>query len=628
MKYNPYAAIASLMMLSACASQTERIELERQSSAFLEQGEAIFNKDAKNRKGWDAPTISDLDQDGYLDILINDHGYGLRVMWNNEGKLAFPYDILMGDLHGVSVGDLNFDGQLELIISRGGGSGSNARNAKIYSVNKQRQLVEWKELKEPLASMRGRTVKLVDLDNDGDLDLLNFAFPDRKMREQNLSENYIYENIGKGEMVIRSTLPSVHGDGQKTLVTDINQDHIPDILLYGHGAVKVYQGREHFDYEDVTKQVLPNALHNVTAIAEIDYDNDGDFDLLFTRGLPFEKGDVFFDKKTKRLGFYTKRGPFQFDDFNIGDTLLIENYQSPWPEKLPYIAEPGYKYPYKGETHSGRTIELVSSDALGFPDDISDSSGVYIGYVGNNKWRLAGNVFAPFSGVVHGVEDYKTSAKPEGLSDLLLENQNGKFIDVSAKVGLIDTEHSTGVTIGDFDNNGFSDVLVFRRGNLISANNALMYMNHSANGQSRVFEKLENSGVFSTELGATGMSGEVLDYDNDGQLDVVTGHERGMWHLYRNQGTLPANNGHVQVNVGLSPNQKASALGALVTVSACNVSQVRRIGSNGANYSMSFNHQLLFGIGSCSDDYQVSVKWTNGETKASKVKANERAISM
>ena len=45
-----------------------------------------FKFDQKNLRKWESPVIADLDQDGYMDILINNHGYSLSVCWNDKGN--------------------------------------------------------------------------------------------------------------------------------------------------------------------------------------------------------------------------------------------------------------------------------------------------------------------------------------------------------------------------------------------------------------------------------------------------------------------------------------------------------------------------------------------------------------
>ena len=198
-----------------------------------------FNFELKNLRKWDAPVVADLDQDGYLDLILNDHGYSVSVCWNNQGKFDAPYDIIMGDMHGVSVGDIDNDGNLEIIMSRGGGSGSNARNSKLFRVNKEREFIPLPDFDVPLELMRGRTVKFYDGDNDGYLDLINFAFPDSEKKGE--SENYVYQNDGKGELILTSQLPPSKANGQKTLLTDFSGDGTMDMILYGHGNIKTLE---------------------------------------------------------------------------------------------------------------------------------------------------------------------------------------------------------------------------------------------------------------------------------------------------------------------------------------------------------------------------------------------------
>jgi len=583
-----------------------------------------FPRQDKNLKKWDAPVIADLDQDGFPDLLINDHTLGVQVQWNNKGKFAKPYDVIMGDLHGISVGDINKDGQLEVIMSRGGGSGSNARNSKIYTV-KGREFIPLPDFDVPLEMMRGRTVKFIDGDNDGHLDLLNFAFPDSEKNGK--TENYIYKNNGNGDLILHSTLPAIKVDGQKTLVTDFNGDNILDMLLYGHRNVKAYQGNGDLTYTDVTENIFPYELHEVTGISEIDFDNDGDFDLYFTRGRDFEKGETFYDKESKTFGFFTKRGAFQFDDLEVGDVLNMENFQSQWPNANTYfIGESSYDYKFEGETHSGKNIKLVNSNALGFPDNVNyeDKKGWYIGYVGNNKWRIAGFLFAPATGIVHGVKNYEESEHPKGLNDVLLENKKGRFEDVTKQLNLSFDEHSVGVHTADFDNNGFQDILVIKRGNLIHENESIIYSNKGKSG----FEKLENHNIITTELGANGMAVGTIDYNLDGMVDVVIGNERGKWHLFKNELSEAQKNNFIIIDVGNSKTGKATALGALVEVKTCNNSQIQRIGATGAAYSLSLNNLVHFGLGECDKHIQVKITYSNGETIETKIKTLNNIVSV
>lgn len=212
---------SSLVAVDAATTQKE-------STSFVSAGND-FPRSEKNLRKWETPVVADLDQDGWVDLLLNDHGFSIQVVWNNKGKYAKPWDLLMGDAHGISVGDFDQDGLLEIAISRGGGSGSNARNSIIYKVAKDRSIERLPDFAEPLALMRGRTVKFFDGDNDGDLDLLNLAFPSKE--NKGISENYVYENDGAGSLLLDSSLPTSNANGQKVLITDFNSDGIDDLSL-------------------------------------------------------------------------------------------------------------------------------------------------------------------------------------------------------------------------------------------------------------------------------------------------------------------------------------------------------------------------------------------------------------
>lgn len=590
-------------------------------SLFAETFEDFPRKE-KNLRKWDAPVVVDLDQDGYPDLVLNDHGLGISVCWNNNGKFAKPYDIIMGDLHGVSVGDFDFDGNLEMVLSRGGGSGSNARNSKIYRVTKQREFIPLPDFKVPLEMMRGRTLKFYDGDNDGDLDLVNFAFQSKEKNGK--SENYIYENDAQGQLILADTLPAIKTDGQKTLLTDFNGDNVMDIFLYGHGKLKAYQGNGNLTYLKM-ETVLPYAIEEVTGIAEIDFDNDGDFDLIVTRGKDFEIGETFLNKETKTWGFFTKRGDFEFKDLVVGDVLNMFNFQSQWPfNDAYYIGESAYQYDFRGETHSGKDMRMVNSNALGFPDKLNEKGGIHVGYVGNDSWRIAGSTWSPTTGTVKGVSDYPEYNHPKGLSDVLLENKNGKFIDVTRKANLFLEEHTVGVSVADFDNNGFQDILIIRRGEMVFENEAILYINQ---GDFK-FQPLEHHGLSTSDIGSMGMAVEVLDYNFDGKIDVVIGNERGKWHLFKNTSLVTKKNAFLTVEIGNAPSGKATALGALVSLDGCTGKQLKRIGTTGSAYSLSFNNMVHFGIGDCTKPIKIEVVWSNGEKEKRIVTKTNKTVAI
>jgi enediyne biosynthesis protein E4 len=89
------------------------------------------------------------------------------------------------------------------------------------------------------------------------------------------------------------------------------------------------------------------------------------------------------------------------------------------------------------------------------------------------------------------------------------QKADGTFEDVTEKAGLAGTGYSTGVAVGDYDNDGFEDIFVAGYGH------SALYHN---NGDGTFTDVTASAGV-----GGSGWatSAAWVDYDNDGRLDLV-----------------------------------------------------------------------------------------------------------
>ena len=602
--------VLCLLFMVSCNTKkgVTQKKIEKETLLFTEAGKDIIPLEDRSRRKWDSAIVADLDQDGLQDMILIEHSWRVFIFWNEGGKFSEPYNLVNGDLHGVTVSDYDDDGLLNLIVVQGGGGGSKPRNPLIYQVQRNRKIVGGEQL-AGLEKTRGRAAKLIDADSNGTLDLLITGFPTPEQLE--LGANNIHKNNGDGNFKFLSKLPHASRLSYKTLVTDYNNDNTPDFIFYGGDDLVAATGKADLSYTKAEDSIFREATKTkeVSSITEIDFDNDGDFDLFLTRTQHAFKGETFLDTINKRFAFFTRFKPFEYEDLKIEGDFKLENLQMAYPHFDVFVGANKRKLTFKKDKHGHKDFTLKPNEAKGWPTDMTDK-GLYIGYVNNGMWRIAGDTKSPTAGVVHNVISRPKTDPLELMPAVLLENRNGVFIDVTTQMGISIPEQTTNATVGDFNNDGWQDLFVVRYGNPAKQNEQFILMNE--HGKS--FVKAENHGIISKELGATGGHAQTIDYDNDGDLDIVYSNERGKWHLYTNASSQ--NNNYVVVKVGASPGKdvkQAKANGTVITIKACENIYKRVVGATSSPYSQGLNTEIHIGLGKCIKIDEAKIRWTNGE---------------
>ena len=98
---------------------------------------------------------------------------------------------------------------------------------------------------------------------------------------------------------------------------------------------------------------------------------------------------------------------------------------------------------------------------------------------------------------------------PKYWNRLYHQRTDGTFEDVTEKAGLAGVGYSTGVAVGDYDNDGYDDLFVAGYGR------STLYHN---NGNGTFTDVTETAGVAGSGWAT---SAAWVDYDNDGRLDLV-----------------------------------------------------------------------------------------------------------
>jgi hypothetical protein len=115
---------------------------------------------------------------------------------------------------------------------------------------------------------------------------------------------------------------------------------------------------------------------------------------------------------------------------------------------------------------------------------------------------------------------------PDTTNRLYKNNRDGTFTDVTAKAGLVRTGWAGGLTIADYNNDGWDDIFITYYGQNV------LYKN---NGDGTFTDVTKIAGLHSSDEKFVGSGCTFLDYDRDGHLDLFVANylEADLDHLPR-----------------------------------------------------------------------------------------------
>ena len=606
--------------LAACAGTVETSVEAPTEFLFEDITQAAGLVSEKSMK-YGGPSLADFTGNGRYDFAIGNHNIHPMELWytNIDGTVTKREAPLQrGDVHGAASADYDGDGDVDIIISVGGGNGKMPAPPRLLrNDNGQFTDVTATSGLQDLGA-RGRTPRWIDMDLDGDLDLLHVVA--RQLPGETGPRNTIFENVGSGKFEFRESPGIQEAEAERAFVTDFNNDNISDLVLFE--PITLWQGDGSFVFKDVTAEMLPSGFKSgqfITTVSDADIDNDGDRDLYLSRGKTYYQianNSIDFDPKSGRLDLRDK-GLMGQDGMSFeasGDITLQEFWH--W-ERLKGLVLPVYLGADKVRIDTPVDPTVISrAMAEGIPDAITEN-GWYLGHVGNGKWRLKwsldGDIAWDVRGTITGLNSVRPDWKPQdynNVPDVLLENKGGRFVDISDRLPAQTHGSNWGVTNGDFDNDGYEDFFVYRFGKLSSRVPDVLLRN--VDGQK--FVATTTHDAYAGPAKAHGDMGAAFDFDMDGKIDLLNGDDDlGYWHLYKNQ--TPEAGNYLIVSLGYS-DQQTDPMAATVTVkTASGLSQTKDVGSAGANHTQSLMSILHFGVGSASDDIDVTVRWRDGTTK-------------
>lgn len=419
--------------------------------------------------------------------------------------------------------------------------------------------------------------------------------------------------------IVTFTTQSVTNLGSPYIVVDMNGDHLDDLVTVNSTSINInYQKKDDSTFDNVTI-TTPTADHNPSwSIAAGDLDGNGYMDLL-----------------------YGGSGGATFMLANDVDTSNPEkNYATNFTENSPPIYIFSQRTNFIDINNDGFLDAFVCHDVdanVYFINDgnggltthqVNDGNSVDLGVLGRNYATL----WVDYDND-HDMDVFisKCGGAPEATKNRMYENNgDGTYTDVSVASGLNSSIQTWSSAWGDFDNDGFMDVMV----GASSGTNEFMHNNGDG-----TFTNITVGSGFDT---FTNTSHEYIahDFNNDGFVDVyasgyiltnngdmtftksITSYGRGAVGDLNNDGFLDLFNGGslklndntegnwIKVNtIGTTSN--LNGIGARVEIKSLLGTQIRDIRS-GTGFKYMSSLTAHFGIGEDTAIESVTVYWPSG----------------
>ncbi len=336
---------------------------------------------------------------------------------------------------------------------------------------------EWPDGTFAMPEIMGAGVALLDYDGDRDLDLLEIRMP-RPGRPEEPAPNRLHRFEGGAfRDVTEASGIGDPGYGQAVAVGDVDNDGDLDVYFANFGRDAFYRNNGDGTFTDATDAAGFRGEHWSSAATFCDYDADGDLDLYVVHYVRFDAKAV------------------------CKDAAGIEDYCDP----RNFSGVPDTLYRNEGD---GTFTDVTGAAGLVLPD-------------GGRRAKGLGVVCTDLTG--DGLADFYVSNDGEA-NHLWAGRRGGTFVEEGIVRGVAVNaegvpEASMGIAVGDLDGDLALELFLTH---LKGEHNTL----YSMSGTGLFVDRTAGAGMAPVDLPFTGFGCGFLDYDHDGDTDVVVANGR------------------------------------------------------------------------------------------------------